>query len=219
MLEAPETVVRKTNDAILKLPSGNFGKDEYIPRLLLRLSEQYDKADNGTLVALVTMNYLQLREGESIYIPADGIHAYLSGDIIECMARSNNVLNTGFCPRADRNSVDMFTSVLTFIPHDAKECILPSKPFDKSKCGKSRLYSPPLSEFNLFATNLSEKESEVIGKLGGPSVMVVTHGEGTLKADGREYILREGYVFFIAHSTELELEASKALKSFTAYAE
>ena len=55
-------------------------------------------------MALVTMNYLVLDKGDSIYIPADGIHAYLSGDIIECMARSNNVLNTGFCPTADRNS-------------------------------------------------------------------------------------------------------------------
>jgi mannose-6-phosphate isomerase len=41
------------------------------------------------------MNFLTLNPGEAIYIPADGIHAYLSGDIIECMARSNNVLNSG----------------------------------------------------------------------------------------------------------------------------
>jgi mannose-6-phosphate isomerase len=219
MLDASEDAVRKTNDALMALPKEKFGKDSYIPDMIPRLAEQYDKADNGTLVALVTMNYLQLKEGDSIYIPADGIHAYLSGNIIECMARSNNVLNTGFCPRADRDSVEMFTSCLTFTPHDAKEALLPSQPFDRSGDGKSKLYAPPLSEFNLYATTLGDGESESIGKVGGPSIMIVTEGEGTLKADGKVYKLSAGYIFFIGQNTELAIKATKALKSFTAFAE
>jgi len=217
MLTASEDTVRKTNDALMNLPKDSFGKDSYIPDLIPRLAEQYDKADNGTLVALVTMNYMQLKEGDSIYIPADGIHAYLSGDIIECMARSNNVLNTGFCPRADRDSVDMFCSVLTFTPHDAKEAILPSTKFDKSKNGKSKLYAPPLSEFSLYATTLGDGESDTIGQVGGPSIMIVTQGEGTLKAEGKEHKLSEGYIFFVGPDVELEFKASKALKAYTAF--
>lgn len=219
MLEASDDVVRKTNDALLKTPKEKFGKYSYIPEMIPRLSEQYDKSDNGTLVALITMNYLQLKKGDSIYIPADGIHAYLSGDIIECMARSNNVLNTGFCPRADRDSVDMFTSCLTFTPHDAKECILPAESFNKSKNGKSKLYAPPLSEFSMYYTSLADNESDTIAKVDGPSVMIVTEGEGTLKANGKEYKLSAGYIFFVGQGTEIEIEASKALESFTAYAE
>lgn len=219
MLEASEDTVRKTNDSLMNLPKDNFGKATYIPDMILRLSKQYDKADNGTLVALVTMNYLQLEQGDSIYIPADGIHAYLSGNIIECMARSNNVLNTGFCPRADRDSVDMFTSCLTFTPHDPKECMLPSQSFPKSRDGKSQLYAPPLSEFSMYATTLADGESDTIGKIGGPSIMIVTEGEGTLKADGKDYKLSAGYIFFVGQGTEIEMKASKALKAFTAYAE
>lgn len=67
------------------------------------------------------MNYLVLQFGEAVYVPADGIHAWLSGDIVECMARSDNVINTGFCPRADRDSIDLFTYALTFEPHSAEE--------------------------------------------------------------------------------------------------
>lgn len=219
MLKASEDAVQKTNEALMELPKDAFGDDSYIHDLIPRLSQQYDKADNGTLVALVTMNYLQLKEGDSIYIPADGIHAYLSGDIIECMARSNNVLNTGFCPRADRDSVDIFISSLTFTPHDAKEAILAAKPFEKSKNGKSELYAPPLSEFSLFATTLGEGESETIEKLGGPSILIVTEGEGTLKADGKDYKLSEGYVFFVGQGVQLDFKATKALKAFTAFVE
>ncbi|CBX93568.1 similar to mannose-6-phosphate isomerase [Plenodomus lingam JN3] len=219
MLSASEDTVRKTNDALLALPKDSFGSHTYIPDLIPRLSKQYDQADNGTLVALITMNYLQLKEGDSIYIPADGIHAYLSGDIIECMARSNNVLNTGFCPRADRDSVDMFCSSLTFTPHDAKEAMLPSTKFDKSKQGRSKLYAPPLSEFSLYATTLDNGESEAIAEVGGPSIMIVTEGEGRLKADGSEYKLSAGYIFFIAPGVKLEYEATEAFKAFTAFVE
>jgi mannose-6-phosphate isomerase len=219
MLSASEDAVRKTNDALLELPKEKFGQETYIPELIPRLSEQYDKSDNGTLVALITMNYLQLKEGDSIYIPADGIHAYLSGDIIECMARSNNVLNTGFCPRADRDSVDMFISCLTFTPHDAKEAILPSKSFDGSKNGKTKLYAPPLSEFNMLATTIPDGDSESIRKIDGPSIMIVTEGEGTLKAEGKEHKLSEGYIFFIGQGVEMEFSAKKQLKMFTAFAE
>ena len=219
MLSAPEDTIRAANDALMKLPKDQFGADNYIPDMIPRLAEQYDKADNGTLVALITMNYLQLKEGDSIYIPADGIHAYLSGNIIECMARSNNVLNTGFCPRADRDSVDLFTNCLTFTPHDTKECMLQSQSFAKSKNSKSKLYAPPLAEFSMYATSLGDGEMDAIGAVGGPSVMVVTEGEGTLKAEGKEYKLSAGYVFFVGQGTEIEIEAEKAVKAFTAYAE
>ena len=145
-------------------------------------------------------------------------HAYLSGDIIECMARSNNVLNSGFCPRVDRNSIDIFMQCLTFRPHSAEEAILKSRGFDRSRNGKTRLYAPPMSEFNMLAVELGDGEEGIEG-LGGPSIMVVTKGEGRLKADGKEYELGEGYVYFVGKDTELQFEATKGLQIFTAFVE
>lgn len=95
MLEASDEAVESAVKGLEKLPSSEFGKATHIKELIPRLADQYDKTDPGLLVALITMNFLVLEAGECISIPADGIHAYLSGDIIECMARSNNVLNTG----------------------------------------------------------------------------------------------------------------------------
>lgn len=218
MLTASDEAIKKTNDALLQVPKEQFGKDSYIPELIPRLSQQYDKTDNGTVVALITMNYLKLKKGDSIYIPADGIHAYLSGDIIECMARSNNVLNTGFCPRADRNSIDMFTSCLTFTPHSPEECILPPKPFDRSTNGKTQVFAPPLSEFNILATELKDGE-DTIQALGGPSIFIVTSGEGSLKADGKEHKLSEGFIYFVGHGVDMEFKATKGLEIYTAYVE
>ena len=218
LLIAKEDVIASTIDALSKAPKEKFGEDAYIHELIPRLVQQYEKTDPGILVALLTMNYLRLKPGQCIYIPADGIHAYLAGDIIECMARSNNVLNSGFCPQADRD-VELFMSCLTFTPHKAEECIVESQAFDRSKEGKTKIYAPPLSEFNMLATQLGEGEHEMIGKIDGPSVMIVTKGSGKMKAEGKEFELGEGSIFFIGHNEEVEFEAKSGLQMFTAFVE
>lgn len=165
------------------------------------------------------MNYLELEAGDSIYIPADGIHAYLSGDIIECMARSNNVLNTGFCPRAERHNADLFVDTLTFAPHSAKECMLPSKSFDRSVHGKTKIYAPPMSEFNMLCTELKGDGSEVVKALAGPSMMIVTKGSGKLRAEAKDHELSEGYIFFIGAGVETEFTSNSELQVYRAYVE
>ncbi|KAF2141256.1 uncharacterized protein K452DRAFT_271956 [Aplosporella prunicola CBS 121167] len=219
MLEASEDDVKKTEQALAKLPKDAFGKHDNIPELLPRLQDQYGKTDPGSLVALITMNFLVLQPGEAIYIPADGIHAYLAGDIIECMARSNNVLNSGFCPRAERNSIDLFCASLTFTPHGAQEALLPARPYKGSKSGKTQLYAPPMSEFNMLATDVEAGQSEGLTAVKGPSVLVCTKGVGKLKAKGESKDVKEGYVFFVGQGTELEFEAQEDLQLFTAYVE
>jgi mannose-6-phosphate isomerase len=214
MLKAEEKTVASVVDALTKLDKSSFGDDSYIPALIPRLADQYAKTDNGILVALVTMNYLVLQPGEGIYIPADGIHAYLAGDIIECMARSDNVLNTGFCPRAERSSADLFTSTLTFKPHDPESCMLRGESYDGSKKAKTQVYRPPMSEFNMLVSRLDKGDTETLGGVDGPSILLVTEGNGKFTAKGKSY-----NVFFIAQGTELEIESGDGLLLHTAYCE
>ncbi|KAF2803515.1 mannose-6-phosphate isomeras-like protein [Mytilinidion resinicola] len=219
MLMASDEDISKTTAALLNIPRDSFGEETYIPDMIPRLAEQYDQTDPGIIVALITMNYITLKPGQCIYIPADGIHAYLSGTIIECMARSNNVLNTGFCPRGDRNSAETFCSCLTFTPHAADEAILADEKFSKSKNGKTKLYSPPLSEFSILATELGDGEQEHIEAIEGPSIFICTQGEGMLEANGKSYEVKEGYIFFVGVGTEMDFVAKKGLQIFTAFAE
>lgn len=217
MLQASDETVKKVYKTLVSVSPEQYKGASYIPKLAPRLADQYSEADPGVLVALVTMNYLVLQAGESIYIPADGIHAYLSGDIIECMARSNNVLNVGFCPRAERSNIDMFCSCLTFSPHGAEECMLRPTAYGKSKNGKTKVFSPPLSEFDMLETKLGNGESEVLGAVGGPSTLVVSKGSATMKTGGKSHDLHEGSVFFVAHDVEIELQAGQAgLEMYTA---
>ncbi|KAK1913305.1 hypothetical protein P3342_005241 [Pyrenophora teres f. teres] len=66
---------------------------------------------------------------------------------------------------------------------------------------------------------MSDGDSETIRPMGGPSVMIVTEGEGTMKGDGKEHKLSAGYIFFIAPGVELEFKVTKQLKAFTAFVE
>ena len=86
------------------------------------------------------MNFLTLSPGDAIYVPADAPHAYLSGDIVECMACSNNVLNTGFCLRADKDSVELFTATLTISRHIATEVLLKPTTSGRGRNGKTEEY-------------------------------------------------------------------------------
>lgn len=209
ILNAEQDALKSTYQALTSAHPSSFGPDTYIPELAPRLAEQYDEADPGVLVALITMNYLVLEPGQSIYIPADGIHAYLSGDIIECMARSNNVLNTGFCPKAERSSADLFTSTLTFTPHNKDQCMLLPKPYQGSKNCKTEVLAPPMSEFDMLQLTLKGGEKDTLSKIEGNGVLLATKGGATMTANGQKTEIKEGQVYFIAPNVELEFEAGK----------
>ncbi|GBG00573.1 mannose-6-phosphate isomerase, partial [Raphidocelis subcapitata] len=58
--------------------------------LVLQLNGQYP-GDVGVLSAFF-LNYLTLPAGEAIYLAANEPHAYVSGELVECMAASDNVI-------------------------------------------------------------------------------------------------------------------------------
>jgi len=56
--------------------------------------------------------YTQLEPGQAIFLAANEPHAYLSGDIVECMACSNNVVRAGLTPKL--RDVDTLCEMLTY---------------------------------------------------------------------------------------------------------
>ncbi len=216
-LQADDSTIRAVASQLNDL-SGDaldaLGDQRYVVELLPRLQDQYGSADPGSLVALLLMNYLVLAPGEALFIPADGIHAYLSGDIVECMARSNNVLNTGFCPRADRDNVDLFVNTLTFRPHSKDEITLPGVPGDIGLQGHTVVYDPPIQEFSVARVQLNSGEEEEIQAIGGPSIAIVTKGGGRLRDGDAKFSIVEGSILFIAPGTRVAWEAGAGLEVF-----
>lgn len=218
LLKADEATVKTIESDLLNTPRSDLkaAGAEYILDLLPRLQGQYGPGDNGSIVALTCMNFLTFQPLDAIYIPADGIHAYLSGNIVECMARSNNVLNVGFCPAADRNNVDMFSNTLTFKSHSREDVVLPKQKSERSKTGRTEVYKPPMSEFDMIVAGLRAGESDELKASEGPGVLLVTQGTGKMSAEGKEFELKEGFIYYVAPGVDLKWETESGMQVFMA---
>jgi mannose-6-phosphate isomerase len=69
--------------------------------------------DPGVLAALL-MNRITLYPGDTLYMPAGNLHAYLSGGGVEIMANSDNVMRGGLTPKYV--NVDELSQILDFRP-------------------------------------------------------------------------------------------------------
>lgn len=218
LLQVDEATVKTIEKDLLNTPRAELEKVNatYILDLLPRLQGQYGPGDAGSVVALTCMNFMVFEPLDAIYIPADGIHAYLSGNIVECMARSNNVLNVGFCPSADRNNVDMFAKTLTFKAHSREDVVLPSQKSERSASGKTSVYKPPMSEFDMLVAGLRAGDGDTIKASDGPGVLIVTQGTGKMTAESKEFELKEGYIYYVAPGVDVKWETESGMQVFMA---
>merc|ERR1719476_872345 len=65
--------------------------------LVSRLHQQFG-GDIG-IFSVFFLNFVEMQIGNCLYMPQNTPHAYLSGDIVECMACSDNVVRGGLTPK------------------------------------------------------------------------------------------------------------------------
>ncbi|KAA3663047.1 MAG: mannose-6-phosphate isomerase, class I, partial [Calditrichaeota bacterium] len=66
--------------------------------LFLEMRMKYPGADVG-LFSIYLLNLLSLQPGEALFMEAGIPHAYVNGNIIECMSNSDNVVRAGLTPK------------------------------------------------------------------------------------------------------------------------
>lgn len=75
----------------------NIGNPDEREELFLSLKQKYG-SDVG-LWSLFLLNLIHLQKGQGIFLEAGVPHAYLKGNIIECMSNSDNVVRVGLTPK------------------------------------------------------------------------------------------------------------------------
>lgn len=180
--------------------------------LMIRLDSQFPN-DIGLFVTFF-LNYVKLDVGEAMFLKADDIHAYLSGDIIECMASSDNVVRAGFTPKF--KDVDTLTSMLTYSyapieeqkmhPTDYHYCKMNTIAY--SSQSSAILYDPPIEEFSVVRTSLNSAGAKVTFEpIEGPSIIICTQGQGTISVGPKKEDIKAGWVFFVGATAELVMES------------
>ncbi|KIW03585.1 mannose-6-phosphate isomerase, class I [Verruconis gallopava] len=183
-----------------------------LAELVKRLNSQFPN-DIGLFV-LFFLNYVTLSPGEAMFLRADDIHAYISGDIVECMAASDNVIRAGFTPKF--KDVETLTSTLTYsyAPIDEQKMQPIDYPYVTlnraaySNASEAKLYDPPIEEFAVVRTVLQgEGAKATFDPIEGPSILICTEGSGKISVGPKTEEVKPGYVFFIGATAEAVLEA------------
>lgn len=201
----------------------NTGKE--LADLVVRLDKQFP-GDIGLFV-LFFLNYIKLEVGEAMFLKADDIHAYLSGDIIECMAASDNVVRAGFTPKF--KDVDTLVSMLTYsyAPISEQKMIPVDYPYVTmnataySSGSQAILYDPPIEEFSVVKTDLKKKGAKAtFEQIAGPSILICTTGHGKISVGPKVEEVKPGYVYFVGATAEVVLESNDAdFTTFKAFCE
>lgn len=103
------------------------------------MNEQFPN-DVGSL-SLFFLNVIQLEPGQAIFLPAKEPHAYLSGDCIECMACSDNVVRAGLTPKF--KDVETLLTMLNYVGSTGQSKIFQPQIIDEH----SLLFAPSVDDF------------------------------------------------------------------------
>ncbi|KAG6026924.1 Mannose-6-phosphate isomerase [Claviceps citrina] len=183
-----------------------------LAELVTRLYGQF--GDDIGIFVLFFLNFVTLQPGEALFLVADDIHAYLSGDIIECMAASDNVVRAGLTPKFKDVStlVDMLT--YNYAPIEEQKMAPTDYPYATlNRAGYSSgsaviLYDPPIDEFSVVRSVLRGPGARATFEpLEGPSIIICTGGKGKIAVGTTVMDVKEGYVFFVGSTAEVVLEA------------
>jgi len=136
-------------------------------RLFLKQVQVHGHQDPG-LLFIFLLKRIQLKPGEAIFLPPGVPHAYLKGNIIECMANSDNVVRLGltnkFCD----------PGALSQILNPENNIDLRVTPTRK---GRITEYQTPANEFRVKSLNLDLGESISFTQRAELSTFLVLKGE------------------------------------------
>ncbi len=129
------------------------------------------------------------------------------------MANSDNVIRAGLTPKL--RDIPNLIGGLTYVSADASRHRVQPTMFASPA---SMLYDPPIPEFSVVQVKLSQGEEEHRA-VSGPSLVVVTEGEGRVSWSGESLEINEGDVFFIGAETPATFGTTDGLVMYRALVE
>ena len=191
---------------------GGGGESSYLTELILRLHDDYP-GDTGIFGPLL-LNCLQLTPGQAFFMQANEPHAYISGDIVEVMALSDNVVRAGLTPKF--KDVETLCSMIEYrcVP-DLSACLVAPILVDPF----CTLYRPPASSCQEFEVELvtlpaGHGEPYVLQAHNCASILLFVSG-----ARGQHWVqdsaaspqpLHDGAIYFLAAGKSLTIVAADA---------
>ena len=195
---------------------GTLEKKDELDNLFLRLSDQYP-GDVGCFV-IYFLNLVHLTPGEAMFLGPNVPHAYLSGDCVECMACSDNVVRAGLTPKLI--DVEILCSMLEYTCTKGESSV---KFLPYAENTNSILYDPPVPDFSVAKLSVSkstymsvprESSSIVINVKGVGNYKVYSESCSTSYSSGT---MQTGTVLFLKAKDVLEIVTETDLVCYQAF--
>ncbi|CAI5759049.1 unnamed protein product [Candida verbasci] len=222
LMNTNEEEIAKYAESLVKQaetePDSLSAIDSRLPELILRLNKQFPN-DIGLFCGCLLLNHVHLNSGEAMFLQAKDPHAYISGDIIECMAASDNVVRAGFTPKF--KDVDTLVDMLTYSYDSVEKQKMKPLEFERTSGNAIvKLFDPPIAEFSVLQTIFEKSGVQNYQGLNGPSIIIATDGSGSIEVKGEDKMeLKTGYVYFVSPNVEIELSTDEKLTTYRAFVE
>ncbi|TGZ79040.1 RmlC-like cupin [Ascodesmis nigricans] len=198
VLAAEKTKVKELCEALTRRVDdtgdeafGEVGRREGLGKVWRRLWET-SKGDVGVLAAVVFCNYVCLKKGEGVAVPAGCIHAYVEGDVVECMAWSDNMIAHGLQDPELNHSPELLADTVTYNTPPPSKLMLEQVPFPRVSNHHTTFVKAPIEEFDLLKISLKDGEEEVLAEgIDGPSVFIITKGQVLMEAESGGRVQKE----------------------------
>jgi mannose-6-phosphate isomerase len=180
-------------------------------QLFLSLRQRYTGADVG-LFAIFLLNLIHLEEGQGIFTRAGIPHAYIGGNIVECMANSDNVVRVGLTPK--------FKDAKALV--DILDCDSgPISVLESSADLAETVYQTPASEFQVSRWEMKPRTGRREMATDSVRILLVTEGDVLVRWDtgserGEEVFRRGQSMLMPACLEEFEVQARTLAKVFEA---
>ena len=176
--------------------------EKFVLELIPRINTDFP-GDRGLFCPFI-LNCMRLNPGEGFFMGADEPHAYISGDCIECMALSDNVIRAALTPKF--KDVDELCNSLHYRCGKCEGFLTPA-PLDDY----TTLFRPPVavcSEFEVERASIPiSVKSYTIPTRPGASILIFLEGSCTLSQEGAETIkVGPGSIVFIAAGKDTKFE-------------
>lgn len=177
--------------------------------LFLSLKAKYTGPDVG-LFAMFLLNLVHLTEGQGLFTDAGTPHAYIKGNIVECMANSDNVVRVGL--------TDKFTD-----PENLVEIIdyapAPLAILGNSSDSAEQIYQTPASEFRVSRLTLDSSTARQETTENKLKLFLVTKGAAMVRwhagSENAGMIVKQGQSILIpACLREFQLSTEASVELF-----
>lgn len=195
---------------------------EVIRNIFAKVSAEYP-GDLGIL-SIFFLNIIELQPGEAIFLAANEPHAYLSGDCIEIMACSDNVIRAGLTPKF--KDVKTLLEMVNYTAEPKSR-----KYFEPEICcdGFSKLFIPPVKDFAAKEIRVPSQSAEryQLKNWFHGSILLVLEGHAQLTMPAECNLppvqVKPGSIIFLPGckaewaASELKLQLSADDDTFLAY--